>query len=100
MTKKAIADDNPALDFITIPGQMEMNEAGEVKEAPAESQKPAATAKEEQEEEEQTSETKTARFQLVLKPSMLEDLRQKAWENHKSVNAYIESLLEKEFYGK
>ena len=91
-----------------IPGQMEVNAAGEVKET--ENQ-----ARQKQNAEEQGQKTpvsakqirnlintstgkpnKTARVNLALDPDTAAALKQAAWEKPQSINAYVEELIKKE----
>ena len=101
--KKVIKDDNPALDFITIPGQQEMRADGSITEIvdveePNKGQKTPNRAKKERALINRSTgeENKTQRLQLVLQPSLIDAVKQAAWENHESVNRYIERVLKKE----
>ena len=40
------------------------------------------------------TETKSKRLQLLVKPSILETLKQRAWEQHTSTNNLINQILE------
>ena len=105
MSKKPVIDPNtPALAFITIPGQQEMDENGEIRDAAPETVpetkgkgvKSTDRAKKETGPIYTTSEKKTERLQLVFKPSTVEAIKNAAWANHQSVNSYIEDVLTRE----
>ncbi len=102
-SKKVIKDDNPALDFITLPGQQEMRADGTIAEIvdvedPKQGQKSTNTAKKTTGliNKSTGEENRTKRLQLVLQPSLVKALQNAAWEKHQSVNAYIEELIKKE----
>lgn len=109
MSKKTIlSQDNPALDFITIPGQQEMDEKGEIKEAEPKLAKNPGNKGEKStnrakktdapidyiKEKQRAAEHKTKRLQLLLKQSIYDRIKAAADNYGISVNSYIEAALE------